>query len=226
MYVSCAIMIPCKWGNTPSVSRNLDTATCLASDRVRPWWSRFSCRLQSAPRPDRAIGRLCRRYRSCGMESRREWGSFDGFWGLGAYKAREINEPLPPAVAILRRDRYNWAPRGCRFGHRGCVRGTPEGRRIVVCIRDGDRYCRCGWELRLRVNFLSNHLITAITARARLFFTWRNKGGSYVSLLAIIRDKGRFRDLSVLIICTRVQTSFISGKLWITKIFFSIFLNG
>lgn len=57
---------------------------------------------------------------------------------------RVLNEPLPPAVAILRRNRYNWAPWGRRLGHRSRVRGAPEGRSVVVCIRDRDRYRRRG----------------------------------------------------------------------------------
>lgn len=55
-----------------------------------------------------------------------------------------INEPLPPAVTILRRDRYNWASRGRRLGHRSRVRRVAEGRRVIVCIRDGNRYRRRG----------------------------------------------------------------------------------
>lgn len=74
-----------------------------------------------------------------------------------------LNEPLPPAVAILRRNRYNWAPRGRRLGHCSRIRGASEGRRIVVCIRDGDRYRRRGRELRVRMNFFRDDLITIMS---------------------------------------------------------------
>lgn len=75
---------------------------------------------------------------------------------------RELNEPLPPAVAILRCNRYNWAPRGRRLGHRGRVRRAPEGRRIVVCIRDGNRYRCRGRKLGVRVDLLGDDLVTII----------------------------------------------------------------
>lgn len=75
---------------------------------------------------------------------------------------RVLNEPLPPAVAILRRNRYNWAPRGRRLGHCCRIRGTSEGRSIVVCIRNGDSYRRRGRELRLRVDFFRDDLTTII----------------------------------------------------------------
>lgn len=76
------------------------------------------------------------------------------------FDVARLNEPLPPAVAILRRDRYNWAPRGRRLGHRGRVRRAPEGRSVVVCIRDGDRYRRRGREPRVRVDLLGDDLAT------------------------------------------------------------------
>jgi len=75
---------------------------------------------------------------------------------------RVLNEPLPPAVAILRRNRYNWAPRSRRLGHCSRIRGTSEGRSIVVCIRDGDRYRRRGRELWVRVDFFRDDLTTII----------------------------------------------------------------
>jgi len=88
---------------------------------------------------------------------------------------RALNEPLPLAVAILRLNRYNLAPWGRRLGHRSRVGGVPKGRRVVVCIRDGDRYRRCRRELRVRVYFLGNDLTTVI---ARLFSTYHYRFGT------------------------------------------------
>lgn len=167
--------LPCKWGNIPFVVHNLDTAMYRASGREQRWWCRFSCRSQSVPHPGRVIGRLCRRYQS--YETYRiatcEWGNEVALWSFVEQRTG-INEPLPSAITIFRCDRYNWAPRDRRLGHRSRVRWVAKGRCIIVCIRNGDRYRCRGWELRVRVNFLSDDLKTIIVT---IYFSpnWRNK---------------------------------------------------
>lgn len=167
------IEVPCRWGSIPSVVRNPDRATCRVLGRVQRWWNRFSCRSQSAPRPGRVIGRLCRRCRSCGTQNIRDVNEGTRFRSSAAQSAK-LTSPLPPAVAILRCDCYNWAPRGRRLGHRGRVRGTPEGRRIVVCVGDSDCHRCRGRQLRLCVNFFGNDLIMIIASRLFLVPLERN----------------------------------------------------
>lgn len=131
-------------------------------------------------------------------------------WDKGA----EINEPLPSAVAILRRDCYNWTARGRRLGHGGRVRGAPKGGCVVVCIRDRDRYRRRGQELRVRVNFLGNDLNVIIAG-----WLISTRGLTCTILPLISTESALFIDERWRIVDPRAIDRYIYGNTYIRYMF-------